>query len=79
MYSEFIDSCNLIKVVWADVFAFETLCIKYIQQVKKALRIDSIYTTSSSWFNEYAQVDILIDCIDNLMPTQFYIRIDRQF
>jgi AAA+ ATPase superfamily predicted ATPase len=48
-------------------FAFETLCLKHIQQIKKALRIDAIYTTSSSWFNENAQVDLLIDRSDNVM------------
>lgn len=48
-------------------FAFETLCLKHIQQIKQALRIDAIYTTSSSWFNENAQVDMLIDRSDNVM------------
>ena len=48
-------------------FAFETLCLKHIQQIKKALRIEVIYTTSSSWFNENAQVDLLIDRSDNVM------------
>lgn len=48
-------------------YAFETLCLKHIQQIKKALRIDAIYTTSSSWFNEHAQVDMLIDRSDNVM------------
>jgi AAA+ ATPase superfamily predicted ATPase len=48
-------------------FAFETICLKHIQQIKKALRIDAIYTTSSSWFNENAQVDLLIDRSDNVM------------
>jgi hypothetical protein len=48
-------------------FAFETICLKHIQQIKKALRIDAIYTTSSSWFNENAQVDMLIDRSDNVM------------
>jgi len=48
-------------------FGFETLCLKHIQQIKKALRIDAIYTLSSSWFNENAQVDLLIDRSDNVM------------
>jgi hypothetical protein len=48
-------------------FAFETICLKHIQQIKKALRIDAIYTTSSSWFNENAQIDMLIDRSDNVM------------
>ncbi|MFN5218026.1 MAG: AAA family ATPase [Sphingomonadales bacterium] len=53
-------------VSWCG-FAFETLCLKHIQQIKKALRIDAIYTTSSSWFNENAQIDMLIDRSDNVM------------
>ncbi|MFK7786631.1 MAG: ATP-binding protein [Crocinitomicaceae bacterium] len=48
-------------------FAFETLCLKHIQQIKKALRIDVIYSTNSSWFNQHAQVDLLIDRDDNVM------------
>lgn len=48
-------------------FVFETLCLKHIQQIKKALRIDTIYSKNSSWFNDYAQVDLLIDRDDNVM------------
>jgi hypothetical protein len=48
-------------------FVFETLCLKHIYQIKKSLRIDAIYSTNSSWFNEYAQVDLLIDRDDNVM------------
>jgi uncharacterized protein len=53
-------------LLWSG-FAFETLCLKHIRQIKKALRIDAIYTTSSSWFNENAQVDMLIERSDNVM------------
>ena len=28
------------------------LCLKHIQQVKKALRIDAIYTRNSCWYNK---------------------------
>jgi len=48
-------------------FSFETLCLKHIQQIKKGLRIDAIYSTNSSWFNNNAQVDILIDRDDNII------------
>jgi hypothetical protein len=51
---------------WAG-FGFETICLKHIQQIKKALRIDAIYTLSSSWFNENAQIDLLIDRSDNVL------------
>ncbi|AYD47792.1 AAA family ATPase [Arachidicoccus soli] len=53
-------------ISWAG-FSFETLCLKHISQIKKALRIDAIYSTNSSWFNENAQVDLLIDRDDNIM------------
>jgi len=53
-------------VSWSG-FVFETLCLKHIYQIKKSLRIDAIYSTSSSWFNENAQVDLLIDRDDNVM------------
>ena len=61
-------------VSWSG-FAFETLCLKHIQQVKKALRIDAIYSTNSCWFNKNAQIDLLInrdDNIINLCEMKFY-------
>jgi len=48
-------------------FSFETLCLKHVQQIKKGLRIDAIYSISSSWFNDSAQVDLLIDRDDNII------------
>lgn len=48
-------------------FAFETICLKHVQQIKQALRIDAIYSTHSSWFNANAQIDLLIDRSDNVM------------
>lgn len=48
-------------------FVFESLCLKHIQQIKKSLRIDVIYSVNSCWFNENAQVDLLIDRDDNVM------------
>ena len=53
-------------VSWSG-FAFETLCLKHIQQLKRALRIDAIYSKNSSWFNSNAQIDLLIDRDDNVM------------
>jgi uncharacterized protein len=38
-----------------------------IGQIKKALRIEAVYSTNSSWFNEHAQIDLLIDRDDNIM------------
>ena len=48
-------------------FSFETLCLKHVQQIKKGLRIDAIYSINSSWFNDSAQVDLLIDRDDNII------------
>lgn len=48
-------------------FVFETLCLKHLYQLQKALRIDAIYTESSSWFNDNAQIDLLIKRSDNVM------------
>ena len=53
-------------VSWSG-FVFETLCLKHVYQIKKSLRIDAIYSTSSSWFNENAQIDLLIDRDDNVI------------
>lgn len=53
-------------ISWAG-FNFETICLKHIAQIKKALRIDAIFSTNSSWFNEQAQVDLLIDRDDHIM------------
>lgn len=69
---------------WAG-FAFEVLCLKHIRQIKKALRIDSIYSKNSSWFNEQTQIDLLIDRDDqviNLCEIKFYngdFTIDKQY
>ena len=48
-------------------FSFETLCLKHATQIKKALGIDAIYATNSSWFNSNAQIDLLIDRDDNII------------
>jgi uncharacterized protein len=51
---------------WAG-FAFETVCLKHVHQIKQALRIDAIYSKNSSWFDADAQIDLLIDRDDNIM------------
>lgn len=48
-------------------FAFETVCLKHVNQIKKALKIEAIYATNHSWFNENAQIDLLIDRADNII------------
>lgn len=53
-------------ISWSG-FSFENLCLKHVQQLKRALRIDAIYSLNSSWFNKDAQVDLLIDRDDNII------------
>jgi AAA+ ATPase superfamily predicted ATPase len=71
-------------ISWAG-FSFETLCLKHITQIKRALRIDAIFSTNSSWFNNVAQIDLLINRDDNIMnqcEIKFYnapFTIDKQY
>lgn len=51
---------------WAG-FSFESLSLKHINQIKNGLRIGGIYSTSSSWFNDHTQVDLVIDRDDNII------------
>ncbi len=66
-------------------FAFETICLKHIKQLKMELGIDRIYTTHSSWFNSNAQIDLVIDRDDriiNICEVKFYnnpITISKQY
>jgi hypothetical protein len=54
---------------WSGV-AFESICLKHILQIKKALGIEGIYTEPSVWRyaakgEQGAQIDLLIDRQDN--------------
>lgn len=40
---------------------------KHIRQIKKALSIEAVFSTNSSWFNESTQIDLLIDRDDNII------------
>jgi AAA+ ATPase superfamily predicted ATPase len=59
-------SINQSYTSWSG-FAFETVCLKHVNQLKKAMRIEAIYSKNSSWFNANAQIDLLIDRDDNVM------------
>ncbi|MCB9235895.1 MAG: ATP-binding protein [Bacteroidia bacterium] len=55
-------------------FAFETLCLKHVAQILKGLEIRGMSAHASSWRNENAQVDLLIDRSDrciNLCEIKF--------
>jgi len=64
--------------VWSG-YAFEGLCLKHIAQIKKALGIDKIYSTHSSWLGSSplgkAQMDLIInrdDQVINVCEMKFY-------
>jgi hypothetical protein len=54
-------------------YAFESLCLKHIPQIKKALGISGVYTETSSFYqkgteqNPGVQIDLLIDRKDNVI------------
>jgi AAA+ ATPase superfamily predicted ATPase len=50
-------------VTWSG-FSFENICIKHEKQLLKALGITGINATCSSWRNEIAQIDLLINRSD---------------
>ena len=61
-------------ISWAG-FNFETICLKHVLQIKKALKIEGIHSTNSSWSKEGAQVDLVIKRDDNwinLCEMKFY-------
>ena len=61
-------------ISWAG-FSFETLCLKHVLQIKRALKIEGIHSTSSSWSKEGVQVDLVIKRDDhwiNLCEMKFY-------
>ena len=67
-------------ITWTGL-AFESLCLKHIPQIKKALDIAGIYSISSSFFKAGSaseagtQIDLLIDRNDqviNLCEIKFY-------
>lgn len=56
-------------------YAFETICLKHYNEVKKALKCDQIESKNYSWYNSKAQVDLVIDRNDdivNLCEIKFY-------
>jgi len=60
--------------IWTG-FAFETICLKHIQQIKNELGIGKVFTVQSSWAGNSAQIDMVIDRDDNrinLCEMKFY-------
>lgn len=56
-------------------YAFETICLKHVNEIKKALKCDQIQSKNYTWSNNKAQVDLVIDRSDgvvNLCELKFY-------
>ena len=61
-------------VSWSG-YAFEMICYKHVEKIKRALRCDQIASTNYSWSNKEAQIDLVIDRNDNtinLCEIKFY-------
>lgn len=52
--------------IWSG-FSFETICLKHIVQIKKALGVPMVYSINSAWHNDKAQIDLVIDRDDNII------------
>jgi uncharacterized protein len=56
-------------------YAFENICFKHTNAIKKALGISAVYTNIYSWHNSKAQIDMLLDredrCI-NICEIKYY-------
>lgn len=56
-------------------FVFETICLKHIEALKKALKCDQIASLNYHWNNQNAQIDLVIDRKDgvvSLCEIKFY-------
>lgn len=53
-------------VAWSG-YAFEMICYKHIEEIKKALKCDQIDSKNYSWSNKNAQIDLIIDRNDNMV------------
>lgn len=56
-------------------YAFETICLKHITEIKRALKIEGIASNNYTWCNNKAQVALVIERDDswiNLCEIKFY-------
>lgn len=63
--------------IWTG-YAFESLCLKHVEGIKKALGIEAVNTRTSRWHSKGAQIDAVIDRADNcinLIELKFYEKI----
>ncbi len=48
-------------------YAFEMICFKHLEYIKRELKIDQIDSKNYSWSNKNAQIDLVIDRDDNVV------------
>jgi hypothetical protein len=48
-------------------YVFETICLKHIEPLKKALKCDQIASINYHWNNQHAQIDLVIDRNDGVI------------
>ena len=48
-------------------FAFETICLKHVEALKRALKCDQIQSKNYCWYDAKAQIDLVIDRNDNVV------------
>jgi uncharacterized protein len=68
--------CNSQSYISWSGYAFENLCLKHTQNIKKSLGIGALYSEQSAWYNkkEKAQIDLVIQRADrciNLCEMKF--------
>jgi hypothetical protein len=51
--------------------AFEIVCLIHTQEIKKALGISGIQTTTYAWSNSKTQIDLIFDRKDNVINLPF--------
>lgn len=51
---------------WQGI-TFETVCLTHIEQIKEALKISGILTSTSTWRNDNSQIDLVIKRADRLI------------
>ena len=48
-------------------YAYETICLKHIEEIKKGLGCDQIESKNYTWSSSKAQVDLVVDRDDNIV------------
>jgi AAA+ ATPase superfamily predicted ATPase len=60
--------------IWCG-YAFEVICLKHVEEIKRALKCDQVPSKNYKWNNDKAQIDLVIEREDstaNLCEIKFY-------